>query len=54
LTTAEVVRAICRPALEGRSRGCNCPTCLARRAQLALAGVAEAIGPAEQPPAPVV
>lgn len=54
LTTAEVVRAICRPALEGRGRGCNCPTCRARQERLALAGVLEASGPADQPPAPVV
>jgi hypothetical protein len=34
LTTADVVRAIFRPVLETRTRGCNCPTCRARRAKL--------------------
>lgn len=54
LTTAEVVRAICRPVLESRIRGCNCPTCRARREQLSLVGVAEGISPDDQPPAPVI
>ncbi len=34
LTTADVVRAIFRPALETRSRGCGCPTCQSRRSRL--------------------
>lgn len=54
LTTAEVVRAICRPVFEGRSRGCNCPTCRARREQLSLVGVAEGSISDDQPPASVV
>lgn len=31
LTTAEVLRAIFKPTMETSSRGCNCPTCQARR-----------------------
>jgi hypothetical protein len=54
LTTAEVVRAICRPVFEGRSRGCNCPSCRARREQLTLVGVAEGSSSGDQPPTPVV
>ncbi len=31
LTTADVVRAVFRPALEGQTVGCNCVTCRSRR-----------------------
>ena len=41
LTTAEVIRAICRPVLESRSRGCNCPTCALRKQRLLLVGQEE-------------
>lgn len=34
LTTADVVRAVFRPALEDRGLGCNCPTCRSRRERL--------------------
>ena len=54
LTIAEVVRAICRPVLEGRGRGCNCPSCHARREQLTLAGIAEASNSGSQPPTALV
>lgn len=36
LTTADVVRAVFRPALEGRAMGCNCPTCRSRCSRLEL------------------
>jgi hypothetical protein len=31
LSTAEVLKAIFKPVLEPRSRGCNCPACQAHR-----------------------
>ena len=31
LTTADVVRAVFRPALEGQAVGCSCLTCRSRR-----------------------
>jgi hypothetical protein len=34
LTTADVVRAVFRPALEDRANGCNCPTCRSRSSRL--------------------
>lgn len=34
LTTADVVRAVFRPALEERAPGCNCPTCRSRSSRL--------------------
>jgi len=39
LTTADVVRALFRPALEDRANGCNCPTCRSRSSRLNLEGL---------------
>jgi len=36
LTTADVVRAVFRPALVDRANGCNCPTCRSRSSRLDL------------------
>ncbi|MDA0732987.1 MAG: hypothetical protein BZY73_06460 [SAR202 cluster bacterium Casp-Chloro-G3] len=36
LTTADVVRAVFRPALEDRTNACNCPTCRSRSTRLDL------------------
>jgi hypothetical protein len=36
LTSADVVRALFRPALEERAMGCNCPTCRSRSSRLDL------------------
>ena len=38
----------------GRGKGCNCPTCRARRQQLSLVGVAVGGSPDDQPPASVI
>ena len=36
LTSADVVRAVFRPALEDRTNGCNCPTCRSSSCRLDL------------------
>ena len=36
LTSAGVARAVFRPALEGRTNGCNCPTCRSSNSRLDL------------------
>ena len=54
LTTAEVLRAIFRPVLETRSRGCNCPNCLARKDRQSREEAMEAVGLGNQPPSAVV
>jgi hypothetical protein len=54
LTTAEVLRAIFRPVLETRSRGCGCPACRARQERQSVGERLETVGLDHQPPSAVV
>lgn len=51
LTTADVVRAVFRPALEGRTIHCNCPTCRSRLSRLELDDLMPKDDAAKQSPA---
>ncbi len=47
LTHADVVRAILRPVFQ-RRRGCDCPTCKARRGEMLQAGASSESTPAKK------
>lgn len=47
LTHADVVRAILRPVFQ-RRRGCDCPTCKARRGEMLQAGASSESAPVEK------
>lgn len=51
LTTADVVRAVFRPALADRASGCNCPTCRSRSSRLAPGELLSRDDAAKQSPA---
>jgi hypothetical protein len=51
LTTADVVRAVFRPALEDRTQGCNCPTCRSRSSRLDISELMRRDDLAKQSPA---